>query len=496
MSDSRRSFFLPVATFGVSFALYRQEALQMMKMFTWRARRPSLELRPDARKDSTKSRTRAGLSIGAAAMAAMVLCSPRVASADVVLDWNATMLTTLTGLPPFQAQRFAAITQLAVFEAVNAVEGDYKPYLGTIRRAHGASAEAAAAQAAHDVLMNYFAAKAPALDNALAVSLLAVPDGPAKSSGIAVGKAAAAAMIARRANDGSVPPASYTPLPAAPGEWQATPSCGVAALGANFQWSKVTPFGVPDVRQFLADPPPSLNSGKYTRDFAEVKALGRNDSGVRPQDREDVAFFYAAGLSPAAWANWAARQIATVENKSLSENARALALLNMALNDASVAVFDSKYYYHFWRPETAIHAADTDGNRRTDADITFMPLIVTPCFPSYPSNHGTASAAAAEVLERLYGPSGHDITFTVPSLPGLSLHYTSFAQIVADVSDARVYGGIHFRFDQEEGERQGERVGHYVYEHNLQPAHGPDRDEHECSHKGGHDGPSRNAPRE
>lgn len=408
---------------------------------------------------------RTGIAI---AVTVLLLCSPASARADVVLDWNVTMLTTLAGLSPFATQRFAAITQLAVFEAVNAVKGDYEPYLGTIEAAPGASAEAAAATAAHAVLKVYFPAKVAALDAALAASLTEVPDGQAKTDGIAVGEAAAAAMIALRANDGSASPSFYAPGPPVPGQWQRTPSCP-AAGGTNFHWRDVTPFGVPDVKEFRVGPPPSLISGTYSKDYAEVRTVGALDS-VRPQDREDVARFYA-GFAPASWANSAARQAATAQGRSLSETARALALLNMALNDASVAVFDSKYHYNVWRPETAIRAGDTDDNPKTDPDATFVPLITAPCFPAYPSNHGTASSAASEVLARVYGASGHDITLSTAILPGVFLHYTAFKRIVEDVDDARVYGGIHFRFDQEAGGRQGERIGQYVYKHNLRPVH-------------------------
>lgn len=416
----------------------------------------------------TKRSTRRGRLSGAVAVATALLFTPAVAAADVVLDWNVTMMATLSGLSPFVTQRFAAITQLAVFEAVNAVSGEYEPYLGTIEAPAGASADAAAAAAAHAVLKFYFPAKGTALDAALAASLGEIPDGQAKTDGVTTGQAAAAAMIALRASDGSASPTFYVPPPPAPGQWQPTPSCSPAG-GSNFHWRNVTPFGVPDVKDYRVGPPPSLTSGDYRKDYLEVQAVGGSAS-VRPQDREDVARFYAA-FAPASWANSAARQAATAQGRSLSENARGLALLNMALNDASVAVFDSKYYYNFWRPETAIRAGDTDGNSKTDADAAFTPLITTPCFPSYPSNHGTASAAASEVLQRLYGSSGHDITFSNAVVPGVILHYTAFKRIVEDVHDARVYGGIHFRFDQEAGASQGERIGEYIYKNRLRVAH-------------------------
>jgi hypothetical protein len=412
----------------------------------------------------------------AVAVVVLTMCSPTVAKADVVLDWNQIAVSTLVsqGQSPFAQARFMAITQLAVFEAVNAITGEYQPYLGTVVAPAGASADAAAVTAAHDVLKTYFPAAASTLDAAYAASLAAIPDGSAKSGGIATGQAAAAQMIAVRLGDGSSPAQFYVPTSVAPGAWQLTPSCP-AAGGINFQWQNITPFGVPSVpgnqawiAQFVPGPPPALTSNRYARDYNEVKTVGNANSDLteRPQDRADVARFYAAS-SPAYVFNLAARQVAAAEGSSLSENARALALLNMAANDSSVAAFWMKYHYVLWRPETAIHNGDIDGNPDTDGDPSWVPYILTPCFPSYPSIHGSAGNAAAEVLRRIFGAGGHDITMANAALPGLAFHYTRFNQITDDISDARVYGGIHFRFDQEAGADLGRDIGAYVYKHNL-----------------------------
>jgi hypothetical protein len=202
-------------------------------------------------------------------------------------------------------------------------------------------------------------------------------------------------MIALRANDGSAPPQFKLPGPPVPGEWQATASCPVVngiAVGTAFQWQYITPFGVPSASAFLLGPPPALTSNAYAKVYNEVMTVGGINSTERPQDRTDVALFYAAS-SPTLVFNQAARQVAQEQGGSLFENARALALVNMAISDSLVASFLNKYHYNFWRPETAIHAADIDGNPKTDPDPSFAPLIVTPCFPSYPSNHGRASNA-------------------------------------------------------------------------------------------------------
>ena len=168
--------------------------------------------------------------------------------------------------------------------------------------------------------------------------------------------------------------------------------------------------------------------------------------------------------------NMAARQIAAAQGRSLSHNARALALINMAISDAAVASFGTKYHSTTWRPETAIHNADVDGNARTEAEAGWQPLIVAPCFPSYTSNHASLSSGGAEVLRRLYGEGEHAITITNPTLPTLVYHYTEFKQILNDIDDARVYGGIHFRYDQDAGGRLGRAVATAVYQGNLRKA--------------------------
>ena len=411
----------------------------------------------------------------AACMVAALLISPSIVRADVLFDWNEIMTTTVNGQPPPVQNRIAAISQLAVFEAVNAVTGDYKPYLGTISATPGASAEAAVVVAAHAVLKNYFPDNAAALDAARTRSLAAIPEGPPKFAGIAVGEGAAAAMIAARANDGSEMPEFHLPSSSRPGEWQLTPDCPPQG-GVFVHFRHVTPFGIRRANQFRSDPPPALTSRRYTRDYKEVKAVGTLDSTERSQDRANVAQFYAVFSDAPAW-NTIARQVAAAQGKSLSENARAFALLNMALSDGGVAVLETKYYYNFWRPETAIRDGDRDRNPATDPEPSFVPFIVVPCFPSYPSGHATTSYAAREIIERVYGRRPHSITLSVPDVPDVTFQYTRLKDITDDIDDARVYGGIHFRFDQEEAAEQGRRLGAYVFEHNLRRARGCNCDE-------------------
>jgi hypothetical protein len=425
----------------------------------------------------------------------LMLFSPAAARADMVLHWNEIAVKTLTtqtpGLNPFVQARLAAIIQLAVFEAVNAINGDYEGYLGSpvapaaqpLTAPVGASPEAAAIAAAHKVLINFFPGNAVALDAARAASLAAIPGGLPKTDGVAVGEAAAAKLIAERVGDGASPLTFYHPgLPVA-GAWDITPGCptdlsGNPLGGTLLNWRDVTPFGV--VRPveghwsepFRPGPPPALTSNRYAKDYNEVKAKGGALSSERSADRAVVARFYAAA-SPTFLFHTAARQLAAARGDSLSENARNLALISIATNDSLVASFATKYHYNFWRPVTAIRA-DSDENAKTESDPSFATFLATPCFPGYPSNHASGSNGAAETMRRIYGAAGHSlsITSTVPVIGQVTLNYASLKQMCDDVDDARIYGGMHFRFDQEAGVQLGRDVATYVYKNNLRPLHG------------------------
>jgi hypothetical protein len=409
---------------------------------------------------------RRAFAIAVAAMMSMpAIPVAAVGGDDPVLEWNEIMVTTVSGQNPFAQARLAAITQVAVFEAVNSIALDHEPYVGTITAPEGASAEAAAVAAAHAVLVNYVPTASATLDAARATSLAAIPDGPAKDDGIGVGLAAATEMITLRTGDGSAPPQFFSPTSSEAGEWQATPTCPPAG-GILFHWQNLAPFGVRSNAQFRSGPPPALTSSEYARSFAEVARVGAADSADRPADRANVARLYNALSAVGAW-NRAAQQLAAAEPASLSEHARVLALLNMAMSDALATSIETKYHYRLWRPETAIRAADNDGNDRTEANADFAPFIPTPCFPGYPSAHASASYAGRAILERVWGSGGHSIDLSHPAVPGVVVHYSSLKQLTDDIDDARVFGGIHFRFDQEAGGKQGLRVGQYVFANYL-----------------------------
>jgi hypothetical protein len=383
----------------------------------------------------------------------------------VVLEWNEIAVNTIGSQPPFPSSRFMAMVHLAVFDAVNSISGKYEPYLGAIPVSGGASTEAAAVTAAHGVLKALFPAAAVTLDQQRDASLATIPDGSRKSAGMAVGEAAAAAMIADRASDGSTPAEFHLPPNADPYEWQTTPSCSPSG-GAFVHWRNVKPFGVVSSSQFRADPPPALTSERYARDLNEVQRVGGVGSTHRSREKAAIARIYGAQPPHVGW-NLVARQIINRRADDISDTARTLALMNMSLADAHFTVFESKYFYRTWRPETAIPRADEDGNPYTSPGA-FTPFITTPCFPGYPSAHGVGAGSASRVLWKAYGRD-HAILNSHPSVPGVILSFDDLFEIVRAVSDARVYGGIHFRSDQDAGERQGAAVAHWNLLNHLLP---------------------------
>ena len=409
--------------------------------------------------------------IAALAVAILVGGGPAVAAADVVQDWNAHALAATNAQNPFLQARSIAIVQLAVFEAVNAVVGDYEPYLGTVSAPVGASVDAAAIEAAYRALVGL--GVAGSLGNAYAAALAAIPDGQPKADGIAVGGLAAQTMLAHRTGDGASPAAFFSPTSSDPGVWQPYAGCPVVngvQVGILFHWQNLRPFGIDSSSQFRSAPPPQLHTGRYARGYMETMGVGELNSALRPWDRADVAKYFAAAAAVHVW-SLAASQVMTQKGMSISENARIFALIAMAASDGLVSSIETKYHYTFWRPITAIHAGDSDGNDKTAPDPSWTPFIGTPCFPSYPSAHASASYAASKIVVEILGAGNHWITLSHPNTP-VTLSYTKFSEITDDIDDARVYGGIHFRFDQAAGAVQGRAVGLYVCQNKLRPMSG------------------------
>ncbi len=394
------------------------------------------------------------------AAAALLLAIASAARADVVTDWNVLTIQTLGAekAPLTLGSRNIAIVQVAVFDAVNAVARTHLPYRARLQALPGASAEAAAAHAA---LRRLYPAQQAALDAALEASLKALPDDAARRDGLALGEQAASAVLAARADDGALQTVAYRAR-TTPGAWS-VPS-GVAPLAPH--WGNVTPFALPSGAHFRAPPPPAPDSAQQLRDYDEAHRLGGKASTQRTPEQTEVARLWIT-LGVPTW-NPIARQLSAAKGLSLQHNARLFALINVAGADALIACWDSKYTYHGWRPVDAIRSGGVPGRA---ADPAWEPAIPTPPFPGYVSGHACFAGAAQAVLETQFG-SGTlpDLSLSTPTAPGVTRRYTRLQEVVDEISNARIWGGIHWRTDQTAGETLGRQVGQWVVQREMRPA--------------------------
>lgn len=377
----------------------------------------------------------------------------------VVSEWNRIATDAFApsqGTNPMMQSRTLSILQASVHDALNAIEPRYQSYSGGVNAAPGASIEAAVAAAAHDVLSALLPESSALVEAAYGRTLATIADGPAKSAGIAVGQAAASANLARRFDDGAAQAGepAYVPVPG-PGEYQFTPPFAFAAMP---HWGRVTPFLI-DLAEHPVEGPLALTSMAYARDVAMVQAIGEKDSRVRTQDQSDIAVFWYED-SPLGW-----NRIATtiVDQRRLDPwaAARLLALVNFAMADGFIAGFEAKYRFRFWRPETAIRAADSDGHPLTMPVSTWQPFQITPPVPDYPSTHTVLGWAAAEVLIALVGDK---VAFRADSLtmPGVTREYRRISDAARENGLSRLYAGIHFPHAIHDGRRQGRSIGRAV----------------------------------
>lgn len=404
------------------------------------------------------------------ALAALTLTTGS-AGADVVTDWNTQLLDSIRaeGTNPPRATRFIAMVQIAVFDAVNGIARQYEPYHVAPDAAAGASMEAAAAASAHRVLVAAYPSRQAIFDAALADSLAAIPDGRAKDDGVAWGEDCADAILTLRADDGSDETVSYQ-APEGANWWVRTPPAFAPPLLP--QWPYVTPWAMERGDQFRAPAPPPLTSDEYTRAFREVRRFGRMDSSFRNPDQSETAVFWNDGpgtnTPPGHWQQ-IAQIVATQQGNSLVENARLFALLGLTVADGAISCWDTKYFWDHWRPYTGIVDADLDGNEATDPDSTWFNFINTPPFPTYTSGHSTFSGGSSRMLALFYGSD--EIAFTAPSdgLPGVTRSYASFSQAGEEAGQSRIYGGIHWQYDNQEGLRAGRRLAEHVFHNFLRP---------------------------
>jgi membrane-associated phospholipid phosphatase len=383
---------------------------------------------------------------------------PPAVKATEVAEWNrfASELVAVGQLPPVQV-RAMAIVQIAVHDTLNSIEPRYAPYeyKGT---APGASLSAAVAAATRDTLAQLLPASVPAIDAQYAARLAAVPAGPAKDAGIATGKAAAAAILARRGGDDLLAAIRkpYTPGAPAAGVYQLTPPANIV-IGAGI--GEMATFAIGDPSSLRGSAPLAINTDAYAKDYQEVKDIGSAASTLRTARQTETARFWY----DAATREWhtAARLGLAANSADEWQQARTLALLGMAMFDATVASLEAKFHHNYWRPITAIRAGDGDANNATQGDATWAPLCATPPFPEHNSTHAATGAAAAGVLARLLGDR-HTFSVDSATLSGVSRTYTSFSEAAAEEAVSRIYCGIHFRNGMNAGLAQGDAVAALV----------------------------------
>lgn len=398
----------------------------------------------------------------ALAAGACALFAAPVAMADAITDWNERGVAAgyTARISPDMHSRCMAIMHLSMFEAVNAIEPRYTPYRTVIRADRGASKEAAAATAAHHVMVKLFPDQAKESDTALHEGLSRIADGPAKAEGIRVGQQAAAAILAERGKDNHDAPILYRPF-TTPGTYVPTP------FPASSTWGAVHPFTLKSRDQFRPPAPYALTSAQWATDYNESRTLGAKTGSRRSPEQTEIARFWQL-IGPATY-NPVTRQVAMAKQLDLLDNARVFALSAMATADAAVAVFDAKYAYNFWRPVTAIRLGDTDGNDATPMDAAWEPFTQTPMHPEYPCAHCIFQGSAASVLQTLYGDSVPRFTLTSTTAPGVTRSFDKLSDYVADVVNGRVYEGVHYRTSGDVGAAMGKQIGEHVVQNYLKP---------------------------
>lgn len=417
--------------------------------------------------------------------ALVALALPAVLRADAVTDWNLIASNAIVlpppagaGQPPPVSVLHFAMVHGAVYDAVNAIDRGYQPYLVQPSSHPTDSKAAATAAAAFRVLVGLFPNQQGTLQPLYDAYIAALPDNPAgsKAAGVAIGEATASAMLTARMNDGRFGP-SPTPYPAAPGVWRPTPP--------NFAndpspWvGNVRPFLVPSAQMLRTDGPNALTSAAYAEDFNEIKEVGSLTSITRTPDQTDAAIFWQ-DQAMALW-NRIFRALAASQNLDIVENARFFAMENMAAADAATGCWNDKYYYQSWRPIAAIREAGADGNPATEADPTWLPLfdpatqtctplapLVTPPFPEHPSGHCSVTSAYVHTLQNFFGTD--KIAVTVHSNKSCTdRSFERFSDILSEVIGARVWAGIHFRTADVQGAVLGRKVAQYLKKHYFQP---------------------------
>jgi membrane-associated phospholipid phosphatase len=391
---------------------------------------------------------------------------------DMVLRWNEIALHAirLEKTPPPMAARNLAIMHVAVYDAVNAIFRTHNRYAVDAVPEAGASPDAAAAGAAYHALVALFPARRALFDRSLAASLAELPADGGRDAGLDLGRFVADRMVELRRDDGARRAKTDYALVPLPGAWVRTPGRYEPPLYPA--WGAVAPFAMRPGTQYKVPGPPPLASAAYAAAYREVQALGSRSSRQRTEDQTQIALFWAdiAGTAtpPGHW-NQIAQTVARQRGTSLADNARLFALLNMTLADAGIYCWIIKFNFGLWRPVTAIRRADEDGNPETVPDPFWEPLIETPPFPTYTSGHSTFSGAAASLLANFFGADNIRFASASDGLPGVTRVYEGFWVAAEEAGMSRIYGGIHWQFDNTDGLTAGKELGQYVYRNYLQP---------------------------
>jgi membrane-associated phospholipid phosphatase len=399
------------------------------------------------------------------------------ASVNPVVQWNRTLLQIVRtpGAQPATVHptRSFAMLHAAIYDAVNAIDRTHRPYLVRLSGiSRTASQDAAAAAAAHEVLVTLYPLFSAQLEDQLRQSLAQIPDGANKTQGVRIGHVVADSILARRSNDGS----AAQPIPfvfgRAPGDYQSTPP-NFPPQPQFTHWSHLTPFALERANQFRPGPPPSLTSKRYGDGLNEIKSLGIVNSATASADQALTGRFWNGAIQN-YW-NEIAQTASLAHHLTTSQNARLFALLNLALADGVIAFYDAKYTYNFWRPVTAIRAADTDKNPETVADPNWLPQAgKTAPDPSYPGAHAVLSAVGAGVLTAVLGEDHSSFSVTSEVLPGVARSFSTFGGAAQEAALSRIFAGQHFRFDLTAGQRLGREVAVLVVDRLLTHRLGPD----------------------
>ena len=392
-----------------------------------------------------------------------LLAGTTLARADVITDWTQTAIDVMKAVNvagnPWT--RSMAMMHVSMSDSVNAVENRYARFTPDIAADPNASAEAAAAAAAREILMRQYPGQKARIDTVFTAMLERVPDSPARAAGIALGEKVAASVFADRQNDDTNVPDTYRPL-TRPGVWVPT------TPPLFSQYATARPWGMKAANQFRPGPPPKLSSTLYARDYNETKEFGGLKSVKRTDAQSDAVRFWAQGNLFAAWYQ-AAAQISARRGLGLAENARLFALLSMGIANCYILDWDAKFHYQFWRPLTAIRNGDQDGNDATERDAGWLALNATPMHPEYPSQAGINAGTARSILESVFGAGPESFAVTDVADARLQRRFDSLVQMAEEHKEVRIWGGIHFRNSLEVGESMGRKLADHLLANYLKP---------------------------